>query len=111
MRLAIDDFGTGYSSLSYLHYFPIDTLKIDQSFVRGIGEKSTHDALVETILSIGEHLGLRLVAEGVETEREAQFLIERCPTIVMQGYLYGYPTPAQEWLSSFKPNCSTTLSK
>ncbi|PYE33360.1 PAS domain S-box-containing protein/diguanylate cyclase (GGDEF)-like protein [Idiomarina fontislapidosi] len=111
VRFSIDDFGTGYSSLAYIQKLPVSELKIDQSFVRGIGEKSTHDALVETILSIGEHLGLRLVAEGVETEREAQFLIERCPTIVMQGYLYGYPTPAQEWLSSFKPNCSTTLSK
>ncbi|MBL74235.1 GGDEF domain-containing phosphodiesterase [Idiomarina baltica] len=111
VRFSIDDFGTGYSSLAYIQKLPVSELKIDQSFVRGIGEKSTHDALVETILSIGEHLGLRLVAEGVETEREAQFLIERCPTIVMQGYLYGYPTPAQEWLASFKPNCSTTLSK
>jgi len=111
IRFSIDDFGTGYSSLAYIQKLPVSELKIDQSFVRSIGEKTTHDALVETILSIGEHLDLRMIAEGVETEREARFLTERCPTIVMQGYLYGYPTPAQEWLSSFSPNCSTTRSK
>ena len=111
IRFSIDDFGTGYSSLAYIQKLPVSELKIDQNFVRSIGEKATHDALVETILSIGEHLDLRMIAEGVETEREARFLTERCPTIVMQGYLFAYPVPAQEWLASFSPNCSTTRSK
>jgi EAL domain-containing protein (putative c-di-GMP-specific phosphodiesterase class I) len=74
IRLAVDDFGTGYSSLSYLGRFPIDTLKIDQSFVRQISSTSGQTNLVTAVISIGRSLDLRVVAEGVETQEELTFL-------------------------------------
>ena len=87
VRIAIDDFGTGYSCLSYLRRFPIDTLKIDQSFVREI---NTQDgvSMVKAIIDLGRNLGMRLVAEGVETELEATILesmgCDRAPGILLQ---------------------------
>ena len=70
VRLAIDDFGTGYSSLSYLRQFPIDTLKIDQSFVREITAGSLDDTIVSAVISMGKTLKHRIVAEGIETEEQ-----------------------------------------
>jgi EAL domain-containing protein (putative c-di-GMP-specific phosphodiesterase class I) len=93
IRVAFDDFGTGYSSLSYLRRFPIDTLKIDQSFVRQI---DTADGLgmVKTIVDMGRNLGMRIVAEGVETELEAS-LLESTGCERAQGYYFSRPlTPA-----------------
>jgi EAL domain-containing protein (putative c-di-GMP-specific phosphodiesterase class I) len=89
IRVAIDDFGTGYSSLSYLHRFPIDTLKIDQSFVRQI---DTPDgvSMVKAIIHLGRELGLRIVAEGVESEREATIL-ETMGCDSAQGYYFSRP--------------------
>ena len=89
VRVAIDDFGTGYSSLSYLHRFPIDTLKVDQSFVRQIG---TPDGLsmVKAIVDMGRNLGMRIVAEGVETEQEATIL-EGMHCDRAQGYYFSRP--------------------
>ena len=93
-KLAIDDFGTGYSSLNYLRRFPIDTLKIDQAFVGDIGTKAGN-GIVNAIVSMGQALGLDLVAEGVETSEQAMHLRERaCYSI--QGYLISPPVPIQE---------------
>ena len=93
-KLAIDDFGTGYSSLNYLRRFPIDTLKIDQAFVSDIGTKAGN-GIVNAIVSMGQALGLDLVAEGVETSEQAMHLRERaCYSI--QGYLISPPVPIQE---------------
>lgn len=95
VQLSIDDFGTGYSSLSYLYRFPIDTLKIDRSFIHSLDRVDDSSAIVESILLLGEKLGLDLVAEGVETTAQAEWLKERgCATI--QGYLYSPPRPANQ---------------
>lgn len=96
IRLSIDDFGTGYSSLSYLKKFPIDTLKIDQSFVRDIPADSDYRTLVTLIISMAHTLNLTVVAEGVETEAQLEFLKKHdCDT--MQGYLFSRPLPAEEF--------------
>jgi len=90
VKLAIDDFGTGYSSLSYLKRFPIDTLKIDRSFISDITESSADPAIVGTIVSLAESLGFDTIAEGVETERQADVLrTHRCTRV--QGFLVSRP--------------------
>jgi diguanylate cyclase (GGDEF)-like protein/PAS domain S-box-containing protein len=89
VRVAIDDFGTGYSSLSYLHRFPTDTLKIDQSFVRQIDTPAGLN-IVRAIIGIGHNLGMRIVAEGVETEQEATIL-ESMGCDKAQGYFFSQP--------------------
>lgn len=95
-KLAIDDFGTGYSSLNYLRRFPIDTLKIDRTFVNDIGTESGN-GIVNAIVSMSQALGLDLVAEGVETAEQAAYLRERgCYSL--QGYLISKPVPIQELL-------------
>ncbi len=87
IRIAIDDFGTGYSSLSYLHQLPIDVLKIDRSFVEKIMEAEGTRPIVEAVISMAHTLGLEVIAEGVETSRQAVFLEEiKCRT--MQGYFF-----------------------
>ena len=93
VRLAVDDFGTGYSSLSYLQRFPIDVLKIDQSFVRALGTPGrTHD-IVETIIALAHRMGMAVVAEGVET---ADLIppLQRLGCTYGQGYHYSRPVPA-----------------
>jgi diguanylate cyclase (GGDEF)-like protein len=92
---ALDDFGTGYSSLSYLRHFPIDTLKIDRSFVRDIVSKSGNAPLVDAIIAMAKSLGLSTVAEGVETEAQSQYLKSRHANQV-QGFLYCRPLPIAE---------------
>ena len=95
VRIAIDDFGTGYSSFSYLHLFPVDQLKIDQSFVRNLTIDQSNEAIVETIISLGRHLRLEIMAEGVETKEQADFLSSnQCNGI--QGYLISRPLPSYE---------------
>lgn len=93
---SIDDFGTGYSSLYYLKNLPLDEIKIDQTYVRDIIDDPNDAAIVSTIMAIGKHLGLRAVAEGVETEAQAEFLRELgCEC--QQGYLYSRPLPAGDF--------------
>jgi len=93
VRIAIDDFGTGYSSLSYLRRFPIDTLKIDQSFVQDIKDDSEEVVLVNTIIAMGRSLKLRVVAEGVETHEQLAYLRSQLCT-EGQGYYLGRPVAA-----------------
>jgi EAL domain-containing protein (putative c-di-GMP-specific phosphodiesterase class I) len=87
VSVAIDDFGTGYSSLAYLQRFSINTIKIDQSFVKEIHFENSHSPIILAIISIAKGLGLNLVAEGVETDIQARYL-EREGCTIMQGYLY-----------------------
>jgi diguanylate cyclase (GGDEF)-like protein len=95
--LAIDDFGTGFSSLSYLKHFPIDTLKIDRSFIKDIPGAPKDTAITKTIIALGRRLGLRVVAEGVETKEQLAFLASRkCNEV--QGYLLSKPLPAHEFV-------------
>jgi len=93
VHLSIDDFGTGYSSLSHLKRFPIDALKVDQSFVRDITSDENDAAITSAVIAMGHSLRLTIVAEGVETEEQLAFLREReCHKV--QGYLLGRPMPA-----------------
>ncbi len=92
MSIAIDDFGTGYSSLSYLHYFPIDTLKIDQAFIRDMRKNASSMALVKSIIALGKNMGMSIIAEGVE-EREDAIALRDLGCDMAQGYYFCKPLP------------------
>ena len=98
IHFSIDDFGTGYSSLSYLKRLPIHELKIDKTFVQDAPTSPDDAALVESILAIAKHMKLDVVAEGVETQEQADFLKTRAH-VIYQGYLFGKPEPADLWLT------------
>jgi diguanylate cyclase (GGDEF)-like protein/PAS domain S-box-containing protein len=95
-RISIDDFGTGYSSLTYLKRFPIDTLKIDQSFTRDIGTDPGDAAITAAIIAMAEGLKMAVIAEGVETEEQRDCLLQRRCRL-MQGYLFSKPVPADQF--------------
>jgi diguanylate cyclase (GGDEF)-like protein len=110
VSLAIDDFGTGYSSLSYLKRFPVDRLKIDRSFVRDLTTSVDDAAIAKTIIALGRTLNMRVVAEGVETAEQAEFLRhERCDE--MQGFLCSRPLPPDrcfEWIEAMQEVAAAT---
>ena len=94
VNIAMDDFGTGYSSLAYLNSFPFDKLKIDRSFITSLEDQEKSRAIVRSVLSLGESLGMTITAEGVETVKQVEFLMrEGCQQI--QGYFFGRPMPAR----------------
>lgn len=101
MSIAIDDFGTGYSSLSYLHYFPIDTLKIDQTFVRDMHKNEHSMALVNSIVTLGQNMRMTTVAEGVEVKEEAHKLREMGCELA-QGYLFAKPMSESDLIEMLK---------
>jgi diguanylate cyclase (GGDEF)-like protein/PAS domain S-box-containing protein len=108
VRVAVDDFGTGYSSLSYLQKFSIDALKIDQSFVRRITTAPAETTIVTAVISMARSLKLRVVAEGVESLRELEFLqAHHCDEA--QGYYFGRPVPAAQFAKLLQTGISETL--
>lgn len=108
MRLALDDFGTGYSSLSYLRRFPIDVLKIDQSFIRGLKVNSQDEQLISAIIGMGKSLGLTIIAEGVETIEQLNFLQHQlCEE--GQGYLFSKAVPSEDFVQLLQKGCATLM--
>ncbi|WP_053351201.1 putative bifunctional diguanylate cyclase/phosphodiesterase [Ornithinibacillus contaminans] len=98
IRIALDDFGTGYSSLTYLYKFPIDTIKIDRSFIHQVTEKAEAAIIITSLISMVKGLGMNLVAEGVETKEQLAFLKQqKCHEI--QGYVFSKPVPEQDFRS------------
>jgi EAL domain-containing protein (putative c-di-GMP-specific phosphodiesterase class I) len=101
VHLALDDFGTGYSSLLYVKGLPIDRLKVDRSFVSGLGSSDRDATIIGTVVDLAHKLGLRVVAEGVETEAELQ-AVEAMGCDEAQGYLLGRPAPAEAFPPSME---------
>jgi len=103
VSVSIDDFGTGFSSLSYLKHLPIDKLKIDRSFIRGVEESADDAAIVQGIISMAHHLGIKVVAEGIETETQREILTGwGCD--ILQGYLFARPMPLDEVMRCLEDN-------
>jgi EAL domain-containing protein (putative c-di-GMP-specific phosphodiesterase class I) len=101
VRISIDDFGTGYSSLLYLKRLPVSELKIDRGFVRDLPQDTEDSAIVGAIVALGRTLNLEIVAEGVETNEQREFLT-RLGCNVLQGFLLGRPMPADHFLQAAK---------
>ncbi|MEP1074964.1 EAL domain-containing protein [Leptolyngbya sp. PL-A3] len=101
VKISIDDFGTGYSSLSYLHRFPINTLKIDRSFIQHLNPQNKHLAIIEAIVSLAHNLGMDVIAEGVETEEQIRYL-DAIGCEKAQGHLFSPAVPAFEVTTLFQ---------
>jgi EAL domain-containing protein (putative c-di-GMP-specific phosphodiesterase class I) len=95
VKIAIDDFGTGYSSLGYLKEFPIDALKIDKSFIQDIVKNDDNAAITNTIITLAQNLNLNVIAEGVETKEQLEFLLSK-NCYIMQGFYFSKPIKAEE---------------
>ncbi|MBP1711286.1 MAG: hypothetical protein H6Q49_1488 [Deltaproteobacteria bacterium] len=106
VRLAIDDFGTGYSSLAHIRRFPIDTIKVDRSFIRNVPDDYEDKAIIEAIISMGQTLSLTVVAEGVETQEQMNYLKEHSCN-EMQGFYFSKPVAADEFANLLKVNFSS----
>ena len=102
VQFSLDDFGTGYSSLQYLKRLPLDQLKIDQSFIRDLGENESDNAIVSTVIAMAHNLNLEAIAEGVELEEQRQLLLSNGCTHY-QGYLFGKPMPVTEFEALLRP--------
>ena len=108
VQIAIDDFGTGYSSLSYLRQFPIDVLKVDQSFVHEISADPVRTSIVRAVISMGKSLGHRVIAEGVETREQLAFLqAQRCGE--GQGYYFSRPVVAEQFAKLLETGMAATV--
>lgn len=101
VQFSIDDFGTGYSSLGYLKRLPIHEIKIDKTFVQDAPGNASDAALIESILAVAQRMHLKVVAEGVETQEQADFLNQR-GTVIHQGYFFGRPEAAESWLQRWR---------
>ncbi len=110
LKIALDDFGTGYSSLGYLSRYPFDVIKIDRSFVSALGEEETANAIVRTIIELGNGLGMRVVAEGVETVEQAGYL-SAAGCDELQGYLLGRPQPVDDMCREISETVVTELTR
>jgi EAL domain-containing protein (putative c-di-GMP-specific phosphodiesterase class I) len=108
-HIVLDDFGTGYSSLAYLKQFPIDTIKIDRSFIRDILSDPSDAAICNAIRAMAESLNIEVIAEGVETKEQLDYLLANGFTTV-QGYLYGRPEPLSKLINK-KSDTILTLIK
>jgi EAL domain-containing protein (putative c-di-GMP-specific phosphodiesterase class I) len=105
-QVAIDDFGTGYSSLAYLKQFEVDALKVDRSFVRGLGRDPQDSAIVAAVVKLAHAIGLTAVAEGVETEMQLRHLREMGCDLA-QGYYFARPMPADELIEMIQGRALT----
>lgn len=101
VQLAIDDFGTGYSSMAYLRNFPVNTLKIDQTFVKDLVTRDSNTSIVEAVIGLGRGLGMQVVAEGIETQIQKD-LLEQAGCHLVQGFYIGYPEPLEALVQSLQ---------